>query len=102
MVGFRVKTRVCVGGCLGVCVCDFVWYVSARIFLGRWFTVSSSLRGLSLVEELLTKTSIQLWKYKIKLKTTEPVNLLSFAIWETEAQGKLKQGKGTCLRSQTT
>ena len=54
------------------------------------------------MEELLTKTRVQLWKYKIKLKTTEPVSLLSFAIREIEAQGKLKQGKGTCLRSQTT
>ena len=88
--------------CVCVCVYDFVWYVSASIFLGRWFTVSSSLRGLSSVEELLTKTRVQLWKYKIKLKMTEPVNLPSFAIRETEAQGKLKQGKGTCPRSQTT
>ena len=69
-----------------VCVYDFVWCVSASIFLGRWFTVSSSLRGLSSVEELLMKMRVQLRKYKIKLKTTEPVNLPSFAIRETEAR----------------
>ena len=67
-------------------MCDFVWYVSASIFLGKWFTVSSSVRGLSSVEELLTKTRVQLWKYKMKLKMTEPVNLPSFAIRETEAR----------------
>ena len=36
---------------------------------------------------------------KKKLKTTGPVKLPLFAVRETEAQGKLKQGKGACPKA---
>lgn len=43
---------------------------------------------------------VQLLKFKKKkLQTTRRVELMPFTVRDTEAQGDLKRGKGTCPRS---